>query len=81
MKISFAYIEVFSGALSKYGGHSQWLSSVTGLDYLMFCWWHPFREWRLEARSNFYDTYHSHIWFGPFTICWGGPHSFKESDL
>ena len=35
MKISQKKIEVFNGKLSKYGGHSQWLSRLTHLDYLI----------------------------------------------
>lgn len=72
MKISakHCYIELFKGFKTKYGGHSQWLSQITGLDYFMLTIMTK-RQW--GYMTEYYDGFHHYIALGWIGICWGGP--------
>lgn len=72
MKISAKYwnIEFFNGFKKRYGGHSQWLSMATGLDYLMLT---IMTKWQWGYMTEYYDGFHHYIALGKIGICWGGP--------
>ena len=73
MKNSQKKIEVFNGKFSKYGGHSQWLSRLTHLDYLII----DFVFGKLHYDHYWYDGQHHTLSFGLFRIHWGG-YPFKD---
>lgn len=70
MKISARHkqIELFKGYYTKFGGHSQWLAKVTGLDYLII----GLRSWQFDFVELYYDGWHSGLFLGWFVISWGG---------
>ena len=65
-------IEVFNGFYDQYGGHWQFLSRLTHLDYLcvglrfdQFSWFRYFHTW--------YDGQHHSITLLWLQVSWGGP--------
>jgi len=61
-------MKIFDGRYSKYGGHSQWLSRLTGLDYLIISW-----EFGFGYSQAYYDGQHHSLKLGLIGIHWGGP--------
>lgn len=76
MKISENCVELFDGRLTKYGGHWQKLSYLTGLDYLIISKGNFFKK----HTSLYYDGYHHAIDILFLNVCWGGP-PYKETQL
>jgi hypothetical protein len=68
MKKTRSGFSLFDGKHKRFGGHIQWLSRFTGLDYLFvqFGWWKPSYD------HEWYDGQHHWFSFGPLRICWGG---------
>lgn len=69
-------LEIFLGYKPEYGGHWQWLSILTGLDYLLLTliW----REWGYF--QSYYDGQHHTLSLGFIAITWGGwPYPNKKS--
>ena len=67
MKLGRYGIEIFNGMYTKYGGHWQKLSVITGLDYFAigFCFgFSYFHDW--------YDGQHHILKLGFIHINWGG---------
>ena len=67
MKIYKYGIQLFDGKYTKYGGHWQKLSRLTGLDYFDIYFNFGFKYF-----SDYYDGYHSTIGLGIIWISWGG---------
>jgi hypothetical protein len=69
MKIEKYYIEVFNGNYSKYGGHWQFISTLTKMDYLIIALMKPFI---VTYYHDWYDSQHHTISLGYLRINWGG---------
>ena len=75
MKRTSRGIEIFDGKHKRFGGHSQWLSKFSGLDYLIF----QFGWWKPTYDHEWYDGQHHWLSIGPIRICWGGK-PFKDAN-
>jgi hypothetical protein len=75
MKVLRKKIKVFDGKPTKSGGHSQWLSKVTKLDYLTL----EFGLWRFHYDHFYYDGQHHALHLGLIRIFWGG-FPFKDEE-
>lgn len=66
---NFFWIGIFDNELCRYGGHSQWLSKLTGLDYLCFL---IKQKEPHKTCSFYYDGWHHYLNLKIFSISWGG---------
>lgn len=68
MKFSKRTFYWFDGKTSRHGGHSQWLSKLTKLDYVIFelGFWKPYYD------HFWYDGQHHTVCLGFMRIFWGG---------
>lgn len=85
-------IDFFDGKLDRYGGHWQFLSRWTQLDYLWISvnenvtrdYYKTFqlkKKIYFKRSSIYYDGYHHSINCVLFNVCWGGkPYDETESD-
>lgn len=73
MKYSKRSLFVFDGKTDKQGGHSQWMSRLTKLDYLIF----EFGFWKPTYDHFWYDGQHHNLSLGFMRIFWGGA-PFKD---
>ena len=62
-------ISVFNGKTKKMGGHSQWLSKITKLDYFSF----DFGFWKVGHDNFFYEGQHHTLTLFLVRFMWGGP--------
>lgn len=79
MKISAKHkqIELFNGYYKKFGGHSQWLTKATDLDYLII----GLRSWQFDFIELYYDGWHSGLFLGWFVISWGGKPLLDDEEI
>ena len=75
MKVLRKKIKVFDCKPTKSGGHSQWLSKITKLDYLTL----EFGLWRFHYDHFYYDGQHHTLCLGLIRILWGG-FPFKDEE-
>lgn len=80
MKVSAkdGYFELFNGLYKEHGGHSQWASESTGLDYLRLDF---MDKWQFGYMTIYYDGFHHFISLGLLGITWGGKPFNARSDF
>jgi hypothetical protein len=59
---------IFNGKTTRMGGHSQWLSKITKLDYLSF----DFGLWGIKYDHYWYEGQHHTLTLVFVRFMWGG---------
>ena len=67
MKNKQQQFSIFNGKHKRFGGHNQWMSRLTGLNYLFL----QFGWYKLSYDHETYDGKHHWLSFGPIRFCWG----------
>jgi hypothetical protein len=69
-------ISVFNGKSKRSGGHSQWLSNFTGLDYLSF----DFGIWKPSYDHYYYEGQHHALVLLFIRVMWGGSPKIDDKE-